>query len=148
MEPVVSLQLSNNIGATYSAIFNILPLGKNAGIGNWSNTWVLSSDQLLGKQILTGSGEIIACGNPSTLLFKSKLQITRTNTRVIPFPQSEPEVTTWEGSISLVGGNMQGFLSRISGMEYPEVYSVSAVYTKTSNVDTILININNIKLYI
>ena len=148
MEPVVSLQLANNIGASYSAIFNILPLGSYSGIGNWSNAWKLSSELLLGKQILTGSGEIIGCGNPSTLLFKSKLQITRTNTRIIPFPQEEPETSIWEGSISLVGGNVQGFLSRTSGNEYPEVYCVSAVYTKTREGDNITINITNIKLSI
>ena len=148
MEPVVSLQLSTNIGASYSAIFNILPLGNYSGIGNWTASWVLSSEQLLGKQTLIGSGEIIGCGNPSTLLFKTKLQITRTNTRIIPFPQEEPQTSIWEGSVSVVGGNMLGFLSRTSGNEYPEVYCVSGVATKTRDGDTILINISNIKLSI
>ena len=119
-----------------------------SGIGNWGNNWILSNDQLLGLQILTGDGEIVGCGNPSTLLFKSKLQITRSNKRIIPFPEPEPELTIWEGSLSLVGGNLQGFLSRTKGLEYPAVYNVNAIYTKVRTGLNIIINISNIKLSI
>ena len=110
--------------------------------------WELSSEMLIGKQILVGNGSFIGCGNQSTILFRGKLQLTRTNKRIIPFPQSESETSIWEGSISLVGGNMQGFLSRISGNEYPNVYNINAIYSKIMEDKNIEIKVSNIKLSI
>ena len=148
MEQVISLQLSDNINAVYSVNFNMLPLRIYSGIGNWEGNWELSSEMLIGKQILVGNGSFIGCGNQSTILFRGKLQLTRTNKRIIPFPQSESETSIWEGSISLVGGNMQGFLSRISGNEYPNVYNINAIYSKTMEDKNIEIKVSNIKLSI
>ena len=91
---------------------------------------------------------IIGCGNPSTVLFKAKLQFTKKIDRIIPYPDPKPETTIWEGCLSLVGGSVQGFLSRTNGSHYPNCYNLNAVYTKLKEGDTIVINVSNIKLSI
>jgi hypothetical protein len=148
MEQVITLQLSNNQEATYSVNLNILPIGIYSGLGDWSGNWDLSGNKLIGIQILTGNGEYIGCGTPSTVLFKSKLQITRKKKRRIPYPEPDAETGIWEGSLSLVGGNVQGFLSNTSGNEYPSVYNLDAVYNRRCVGSTIITDVSNIKLSI
>jgi hypothetical protein len=148
MEPVVRLQLSNNHNCNYSMNLDILPYGIYNGIGNWTTKCNISENNLIGIQILTGGGEFIGCGNPSTVLFKAKLQFTKKIDRIIPYPDPKPETTIWEGCLSLVGGSVQGFLSRTNGSHYPNCYNLNAVYTKLKEGDTIVINVSNIKLSI
>ena len=89
----------------YNAHFSLTPSLIYHGTGTWLGNWTVCENNM-GIEILTisgGSVNFIGNGYLSTIIFKTKLQITRKNVRVIPFPEPEPVLNNWEGNLILVG---------------------------------------------
>ena len=95
---------------------------------------------------MTGSGSFLGKGHLSTITFKTKLQITRKNTVVIPFPEPEAITNIWEGNMSLVGGNVQGFLSRQKGSDYPKLYNIKGTYREVIEKKIVKILVTDLKI--
>ena len=129
----------------YSAQFSLIPGLIYCGIGNWNGNWTVGVNTL-GKQILVGSGEFFSKGYLSTIVLKAKLQIDNQPDRVLPFPEPKPEISIWEGNISIVGGNLQGLLQRVSGNQYPNIYNIIGNYNQIIENGTIIIKVNDITI--
>ena len=116
-------------------------IGNWCGIGNWS-------ENNLGNIILTGNSNFIGRGYLSTIVFRTKLQITRKNVSIIPVANSEIKTNIWEGNLSLVSGNVQGILSRQIGNDYPKIYNIIGKYSQKldKSSKTLIIKVLNLKI--